>query len=142
MMEAMRKSWTDERLGDFAAHTNRRFDAVEQGLNRVETGLRDLRAEVRAEMGGLRTEAKAEIGGLRREVKTEIGSLRADAKAEIGGLRREVKAEIGGLGLETKTEIADLRSELGALHRAILQLGGGMIATFAVGFAGLIATQL
>jgi predicted transcriptional regulator len=39
-MEAMRESWTDERLDDFAVHSDRRFDTLERrmdsGFNRVE----------------------------------------------------------------------------------------------------------
>jgi hypothetical protein len=79
-MEAMRDKWSDERMDDL----NRR---VENGFNRVDADLREIRAE---------------IGGLRGEFHTEIGSL----------------------------------------HRLILQVAGGMFATFAIGFAGLIATRL
>ncbi len=39
-------------------------------------------------------------------------------------------------------DIRELRSETASFHRMILQLGGGMIVTFAVGFAGLILAQL
>lgn len=39
-MQTMRESWADERLDDFAAHTDRRFDTLERrvdnGFNRVE----------------------------------------------------------------------------------------------------------
>jgi uncharacterized membrane protein (Fun14 family) len=38
--------------------------------------------------------------------------------------------------------MTDLRGEMGSLQRTLLQLGGGAIVTFAVGFAGLILTQL
>ena len=48
----MRKSWTDERLDDFAAHTDRRFDTVEmrmgEGFARVDEDIRELRAEMDA----------------------------------------------------------------------------------------------
>jgi hypothetical protein len=51
-MEAMRKSWTDERLDDFAAHSDRRFDAVEkrmsEGFGRVDKDIRELRVEMDA----------------------------------------------------------------------------------------------
>jgi hypothetical protein len=97
-MEAMRDKWSDERMDDL----NRR---VENGFNRVDADLR----EIRAEIGGLRGETKSEIGGLRGE----IGSLRSE-----------------------------LHTEIGSLHRLILQVAGGMFATFAIGFAGLIATRL
>jgi hypothetical protein len=35
MVEAMRESWTDARLDDFAAHTDQRFDSLER---RMEAG--------------------------------------------------------------------------------------------------------
>jgi hypothetical protein len=45
-MEAMRESWTDARLADFAAQTDRRFDSLERrmgdGFNRVDAELRAL----------------------------------------------------------------------------------------------------
>jgi hypothetical protein len=83
----MREAWTDGRLDDL----NHR---VEEGFNRVDADLRELRVEMNAEF----TAVRGEVNGL--------------------------------------------RGEMGALNRTLFQLGGGMIATFAVGFAGLIATQL
>ena len=50
--------------------------------------------------------------------------------AEIGGLR----AEIGGLRAETN-------ARFDSLQRTLLQLGGGMLVTFVVGFASLLVTQ-
>lgn len=40
-MEVMRQSWTDERLDDFRAHVDTRFDVVEQDVR-----------ELRSEMNG------------------------------------------------------------------------------------------
>lgn len=44
----MRESWTDARLDDFAAHTDKRFDSLERrmedGFNRVDTELKALDA--------------------------------------------------------------------------------------------------
>ncbi|HMJ71949.1 MAG TPA: hypothetical protein VK471_01145 [Solirubrobacterales bacterium] len=40
-METMRESWTDERLDDFAAHTDQRFDSLER---RMETGFSEMNA--------------------------------------------------------------------------------------------------
>jgi hypothetical protein len=39
-MEAMRKSWTDERLDDFRVDVDRRFNEVDRRFDRVETELR------------------------------------------------------------------------------------------------------
>lgn len=36
MMEAMRESWTDARLDDFAKHTDQRFDEVDRRFDEVD----------------------------------------------------------------------------------------------------------
>ncbi len=45
-MHLMRESWTDARLDDFAAHTDKRFDSLERrmkdGFDRVDTELKAL----------------------------------------------------------------------------------------------------
>jgi hypothetical protein len=101
-MEAMRESWTDRRLDDFAAHTGQRFDALERrmkdGFDRVDTEMKEGFARVDAEM--------------------KEGFARVDA------------------------DIRDLRTQMAAFQRMVLQLGGGMVVTFALGFAGLILAQL
>jgi hypothetical protein len=79
---------------------------------------------------------------LHEDLRSEIGSLRSELKTEIGSLRSELKTEIGSVRGELKTEIGSVRGEIASLHRLILQVAGGMFATFAIGFAGLIATQL
>jgi hypothetical protein len=51
-MEAMRQSWTDERLDDFRAETARNFGAVDKRFDRVErrmeSGFQEMRAEFKA----------------------------------------------------------------------------------------------
>lgn len=79
----MRSTWTDARLDDFAAHTARRFDDLE---NRMESGFNRVDQELRA-----------------------------------------------------------VNVRIDALQRAIIQVGGGMIAAFLALMAavlGLVATQL
>jgi hypothetical protein len=53
-MEAMRESWTDERLDDFRGETARRFDMLErrvdEGFNRVDVDMRREFTAVRSEM--------------------------------------------------------------------------------------------
>jgi hypothetical protein len=68
-------------------------------------------------------------------IHEDLRSLRTETKAEIGALRRELREELHG-------EIGALRGEIGSLHRLILQVAGGMFATFVVGFVGLVATRL
>jgi hypothetical protein len=79
----MRDKWSDERMDDL----NRR---VENGFNRVDADLREIRAEI---------------------------------KSEIGGLRGETNARFD------------------SLQRTMLQLGGGMIATFVVGFTSILVAH-
>jgi hypothetical protein len=42
-MEAMRDGWNDDRLDEFAAQTDRRFDRLER---RMETGFAEIRKEM------------------------------------------------------------------------------------------------
>jgi len=53
-----RAAWTDERLNDLA----NRMDA---GFARIDADIRELRVELRSEIGGLRAELRGEIGALR-----------------------------------------------------------------------------
>ena len=43
---------------------------------------------------------------------------------------------------EVRDEVRDLRGEMGALKRTMIQIGGGLIGTLLVGMLGLIATQI
>ena len=86
-MEAMRKSWTDERL--------------DEGFTRVDA---DLRA--------LRSETKAEFIAVRGEMSTRFDRV----EGRIDELHRTI-------------------------HRTMLQLGGGLIVTLALGFVSVIATH-
>lgn len=123
-MQSMKDAWTDGRLDDLNDRVGDMGRRMDEGFNRVREDLQSLRVEVDAKIDSLRVGTKSEIGAMRGDMKTEIGSLRGEMKTEIGSLRSEVKSEIG------------------SLHRLTLQVGGSMFATFAVGFVGLIATQL
>jgi tetrahydromethanopterin S-methyltransferase subunit G len=50
--------------------------------------------------------------------------------------------DLNGRVGEIRGEVHELRGEIGALHRTIIQVGGGVIGTLVVGLLGLIATQL
>jgi hypothetical protein len=65
-MEAMRESWTDRRLDEFAVDTARRFDQVDSRLDRVdarldtlETCMKDGFARVDADIRELRVQTAA-----------------------------------------------------------------------------------
>lgn len=57
-----------------------------------------------------------------------------DLSGRLGGIATEMK--------EMRQDMRDLRSEFGAMQRTIMQVGGGLVGTLAVGMLGLIATQL
>jgi hypothetical protein len=57
-----------------------------------------------------------------------------DLNGRVGEISRGVK--------ELRGEIREVRTELNALQRTIIQVGGGVIGTLVVGLLGLIATQL
>jgi len=61
-MEAMRNSWTDERLDDFLDHVDQRFDRVDQRFDRVDQRFDRIEAEARSQ----RQEIMAEFRSLHR----------------------------------------------------------------------------
>lgn len=107
-----RMAWTDERMDDFAKHTDRRFDAVDKRIDNLEQ---------RMEAGFDKVDRRFEQVDRRFE--------QVDRRFEqIDQRFGEVNAGIKGLH-ET-------------IHRTMLQLGGGLIVTVAIGFAGLVVSQL
>jgi hypothetical protein len=50
--------------------------------------------------------------------------------------------DLNGRVGDVKIEVRELRGEIGALNRTIIQVGGGLIGTLVVGLLGLVATQL
>jgi len=50
----------------------------------------------------------------------------------------DLNGRVGELG----SEMREMRGEIGALKRTMIQLGGGLIGTLLVGMFGLIATQI
>ena len=112
-MEAMREQWTDERMDDL----NHRVD---RGFEEVNREFKTLRLEMRTEFASVRSDMRAEFAAVRSEMSTEFAAVRSEFTA--------VRSEFGG--------------QMAQLNRTIIQLFGGMMATMAIGFAGLIATAL
>jgi hypothetical protein len=50
--------------------------------------------------------------------------------------------DLNGRVGELREDIRDMRGEIGALKRTMIQIGWGMFGTLAVGMLGLIATQI
>lgn len=63
-------------------------------------------------------------------------------RSEIGTLRSETRGEAETLRVEMNAQFTALNTRIDSLQRLMIQVGGGMIAAFLAGFAGLIATQL
>lgn len=61
---------------------------------------------------------------------------------DLRSLLTEVDTKIDSLRTETKEEIGSLCNEIGALHRLVLQVGGGVVVTLMVGFLSVVVTQL
>jgi hypothetical protein len=112
-MEAMRESWTDDRLD----RLNGKVDA--------------LRVEMRTEFKAIRGETKSEFTAVRGEMKEEFAAVRGEMRQEFTAVRGEMRAGFDKID-----------GRFDALQRTLLQIAGGTIATLIAGFAGIIATQL
>ena len=68
-MERARATWTDERLDDLSRR-------VDSGFNRIDGDLRQLRAEMSADLNGLRVEMNRRFDALQRlMIQTSGGML-------------------------------------------------------------------
>jgi hypothetical protein len=65
-----------------------------------------------------------------------------ETKAEFRAVRLEMRTEFAAVRSEMKTEFTAVRSEIAQLHRTLIQLFGGMMATMTFGFVGLIVAML
>ncbi len=78
-------------------------------------------------------------------VDEDLRALRADLGARIDGQGTSLGARIDGQGTSLGARIDGstraLNARIDALQRTMIQVGGGMIITMFIGFAGLIATR-
>jgi hypothetical protein len=74
------------------------------------------------------------LEGMEAMRSTWTDSRLDDLNGRVGGIANEVR--------ELRSDIRELRGEFGALQRTLIQLGGGLIGTLAIGILGLIGTQL
>src|SRR5215218_8597879 len=77
-----------------------------------------------------------------KEMRTEFRAVRGEVKEEIQAVRGEVKEEIqavrGEIG-QVRAEMVQLRSDMNAFHRSVIQLVWGIVGTVFLGFMGTIA---
>lgn len=64
-------------------------------------------------------------------VDKDLRSLRSEMNSQNDSLRNEMNSEFGSLR-------AEMNDRFDSLQRTILQVGGGAIATFLIGFASLL----
>jgi hypothetical protein len=74
-MEAVRQSWTDDRLDDFRSETERRFDEVDRRFDKVEAEISDLRSETKAGFESLNARFDARFDSLQRVMLQFSGAL-------------------------------------------------------------------
>lgn len=84
-MEAMRESWTDERLDHFRAQVDERFDRVDERFDEVDRRLGRVEfemREMRTEMGGI----NARLDSMQRTMFHGVIALTAAMIAGFGGM--------------------------------------------------------
>lgn len=114
--------WRDART-----HTDQGLAQVRAEVRDVQTGIRDLRAEVRADNQRLREEARADMASFRTEIRTDMASLRTEIRADMQDLRTEVRADLA----EVKSDVAGLRKDVQSLTERTSRLEGAIEGLFA-----------
>ena len=100
--------------------TDERLDDLN---TRVDEGFKETREEFRA----VRGEMRAEFQAVRVEMREEFSLVRSEMQSEFKGMR---------------TEMAEVRSEVNALARVVMQLAFGLIGAMLVGFLGIMTTLI
>lgn len=138
-MEAMRESWTDARMDDLNIKVDELGRRVENGFNRVDADLRELRSETKGGLVKVREESKAEFAVMCNEMDRRFEQV--DQRFEQVDRRFE---QVDGHfdRMDKRLDRMDVRFEglddhLAAIHRMMFQFCG---LTFAA-LIGLIATQ-
>ena len=73
-----------------------------------------------------------------KETREEFRAVRSEMKSEFQAVRTEMKTEFQAV----RSEVGEVRSEVNALARVIMQLTWGLIGTMLVGFLGIAATLI
>ncbi|MFL5832609.1 MAG: hypothetical protein ACJ76B_01330 [Solirubrobacterales bacterium] len=77
-----------------------------------------------------------------KEMRTEFKAVRGEIKEEIQAVRGEIKEDVqavrGEIG-QVRAEMVQLRSDMNAFHRSVIQLVWGIVGTVFLGFMGTIA---
>jgi archaellum component FlaC len=113
-MEAMRQSWSDDRLDSFAAETAQRFDEVGRRFDKVDQRLVEVDRRF------------VEVDRRFEDVDRRLG--------EVNGRLERLEDRVEG-------GFYRINDRIDHLHRSIWILGSGALVTLVVGFAGIIIGQ-
>jgi hypothetical protein len=129
-MDAMRDAWTDARLDDLNGRIGDMSRRMDEGFNRVDSKVDAMRADLDSKFDGMRADFDSKFDAMRTDFDSRFDGMRADTDSRFDGLRAE-----------TKAEFIAVRQEIASMQRLLIQVGGGIIGTMAVGFLSLIATR-
>jgi chromosome segregation ATPase len=158
-MEAMRQSWTDDRLDDLSHRMDERFDQVEGQIadsrvemrttaNSLQSGVKELRGEIKASTDELREEIKEQGRELRGEIAGVEARLHARSsehfvktEEEFGRAREEfgwVHREFG----RVHEDMRQLNAAIVDLHRTMARIGWSAAIALVAAFIGMLFTNL
>lgn len=122
-----------------------RFDQVEGQIADARTEMRTTASSLRAEVKELHDDLKANTIELRGEIKEQGKEFRG----ELAGVEARLRAQASEHYVKTREELArihndnqQMHAELHAFQRAIVQVGGGMVASLIVALVGLLIASL
>jgi chromosome segregation ATPase len=119
-MEAMRQSWSDDRLDALNQRVDEGFIRVDEQFAKVDAQF--ARVEDRID---------------RLDEKLETRFDRLDAKID-----RKIDASSYELRMEMKAGFDDVNARFDRMQQTMMQIGAGLIGVLIAASAGLIATQL
>jgi hypothetical protein len=145
-MEAMRNHWTDDRLDDLSQRMDEGFNRVDADLRELRREIRDQGKDLRAEMAEMGSGLRVEMADLGKSLRTDTADLGNSLRTETNDLGKSLRAETADLGKSLRGEMSTrfdaLDARFDAMQRLLIQVAGALIAAFLAGLLGLIATQL
>lgn len=94
-MEAMRQSWTDDRLDDLQATVNEFRAETRAEFASVHGEFATLRKETQSEFAAVRKEMAGEFAAVRKEMADEFKEVRQEMKAGFDGIQKLITRFMG-----------------------------------------------
>ena len=134
-MEAMRQSWSDDRLDDLNHRVDAGFARVDVQFARVDEKFAQM--EERMDARFARLEAKIDAGFDRLDAKFE-----AKIESSFDRLDSKIDTTATELRQQMQLDTHQLNSRFDAMQQTFIRVGAGLIGVLIASGAGLIATQL